>query len=600
MRTATDLAALVAAGVVPNVAYLAIGLWIHRLLRLDARGAERLALAYVFGTGAASLAILVLRLLGVPVPLFALALVAASAAPLLREGRAVSATGAPRWVRAIDAATIGAVVLTFLAALGPETFWDGFEYHLPMVRAWSEGPIRVLPGMVDAEFRAGVDLLYLPAVSFGQPDAAAAVSACFAVALAALIRAEAGRRASLGAGALAAFFALVVRFALDNAPSTYVDLGVGAYGFLALLFADRWNRTGAVQALTVSALCIAFAANAKLHAAVLAPAVLAIVSLGGRPPPWRIVVRCAAWIAALVTPWFVKAAVTTGNPFFPFLGEWFGYGPSTAAPLALRRMRLATDYPGARDLAGLGRYFVSLSFGRAHHSGAMIGPLPLALVPLALHRLSRPTFVLGAAVALLLVLQFLYMPALRFGSPLLPFFAVAAAVGGARLARSGRLAAWTLGVALAVMTVHHVTALGTRYLPRVASLRSPATYERSIFPDQYALRDMVERAEPVVGISKGAVLWMPKPVYNLHWERNGELFLVPVGSHLTPPDEALALLKRRGVRSLVLEVRPPHPRDGAVGYPTVDRWIRSGAARLRGDIDPPRSRQGLWALVELR
>ena len=41
------------------------------------------------------------------------------------------------------------------------------------------------------------------------------------------------------------------------------------YGFLALLHADRWNRRGERRDLWISALCIGFAANAKLHAAVL-------------------------------------------------------------------------------------------------------------------------------------------------------------------------------------------------------------------------------------------------------------------------------------------------------------------------------------------
>ena len=45
---------------------------------------------------------------------------------------------------------------TFAAALGPETFWDGFEYHLPMSAAWSEGADpRRSPAWLDAELRAG-------------------------------------------------------------------------------------------------------------------------------------------------------------------------------------------------------------------------------------------------------------------------------------------------------------------------------------------------------------------------------------------------------------------------------------------------------------
>lgn len=626
MRTAWDIAGLLAAGVVPNLAYLAIGLWLLRPLRLAARGAERWALAFVLGTGVASLAILLLRAFDVPIPLPALAAVAALGLPGLRsrDAPAPDPRRAQPWVRAVDTAALAAALLTVAAALGPETSWDGLEYHLPMVQAWSQGPIRALPAMLDAEFRAAVDLLYLPAVAAGQPDGAAAVSAGFALALAALVRAEAARRASPGAGGLAGLFVLLTPLVFDSAPTTYVDLGVGAYGFLALLFADRWNRTGEPRTLLVSALCLGFAANAKLHAFVLCPAALAVVALGGRRPAWRPLAGCAAVIAALVVPWFAKLAATAGNPCFPFLGEWFGYGPTSAELLSLRRFRLSTDLwverevagfvrrlPVERDIAGFLRYLASIHFGRNPHLSGLIGPLPLALAPLAVHRPSRRTAVLAGTLAVLFVLQFVYMPALRFGTPLLPFAAVAAAVGGARLARSGSVAKTLLGLALALLATYHGAAMGARLLPRVAALRDPRAYERGIFPDQVALREVVSDAEPVVAIPMGAVFWMPKPVYNLLWERNGELFFTPKTLHWerdgepfstpsTPPREALALLRRRGVRSLAIDVAPPHPGDGRVGHPIVDAWLREGLATLRADDDPPSARgDRVWVLVEL-
>src|SRR5262249_28836590 len=159
-----------------------------------------------------------------------LAAVALAGLPRLRETRGPRPGGAETagWVRAIDAAGVAVALLTFAAALAPETHWDGFEYHLPLAQAWSEGPIRELPGRLAAELRAGVDLLYIPAVAAGEPDAAASVSACFAAALAALVRAEVRRRSSPGAGSLAGLLALIAPFALENATSTYVDLGVGA------------------------------------------------------------------------------------------------------------------------------------------------------------------------------------------------------------------------------------------------------------------------------------------------------------------------------------------------------------------------------------
>jgi hypothetical protein len=612
VRGAAEIAGLFAAGALPPLAALAIGLWMLAPLSLRPRGAERLALAFVLGSGTASLAILVLRAVAVPIPLWACAAVAALAVPKLRADR--DDTAAPRapWVRALDAALIALAAFTFIAALAPETAWDGFEYHLPMVRAWSEGPIRALPGQLDAEFRAAVDLLYVPAVAAGHPDAAATISACFALALAALIRGEVSRRAGSGAGSLAALFVLMapmVTSPLDGAPTTYVDLAVGAYGFVALLFADRWNRGSDGNVLVVSALCLAFAANAKLHAFVLCPAVLLIVLLGGRTPDVRRLATSVALVAAVTAPWFVKAALTVGNPFFPLMTGALGAGPWSPELLDLRRFRLSTDVRLGTNVTGFARYLFEIQAGRNPHVGGLLGPLPLALAPLAIHRLSRPTAVLTATLAALFVLQFVAMPALRFGTPLLAFAAVAAGVGGARLARSGRAAHVVLGGLLAIVAVSQVAELALRYGPRVAALRNPGAYEARMFPDQAALREVVAAAPPVVAIPMGAVSWMPVPVYNLLWERNGELVFRDlqggrgddrVRVPRTPADQAFEILTKRGVRSLVIDTAPPHPRDGRVGHPTVDAWLGQGRAVLRHDPEPKPARgRRVWVTVQL-
>ncbi len=604
MRDPQALAALVAAGVLPNLAYLAIGLAATRLLRWRARGVEALAQAFVLGTGFASLGILGLRGLGVPVPLWAVALVALAGAPLLRgvasAGSHVARSPAPGWVRGVDAAALVLALVSFASALGPETFWDAFEYHLPLVVAWCEGPIRALPGMLDAELRAGVDLLYVPAVAAGQVDAAAAVSACFAAALAALIRAEAARRASAGAASLAGLFSLLVPFTLDNAASSYVDLGVGAYGFLALLLADRWNRRGEPRDLWISALCLGFAANAKLHAGVLVPAVLVLVLLGGRPPSLRRIAQAAGVVALVCAPWLVKQALTSGNPFFPFLGGWLGTGPTTPEHLALRRTRLATDYPGPRGVASFLQYLASLALGRNPHWSGLLGPLPFALLPAACQRLTRASAALLGVLLALFVLQFLFMPALRFGAPLLPFVAVGAAVGGARLAGSAAFAPRVLGALLLLLAVHHGAAFGARYAPRLLALRDPHAYQARRFPDQASLQELVRQGRGVVAIPGGAVLWMPRPVYLLDWQRNGEIFFDRVAGQHTPPDVVLATLRERGIGSLVVDVPRAGLSHAAVGHPTVDAWIAQGLASRRLGVAPRISRgERVYVLVDL-
>ncbi len=602
MRGVAELLQLALAGGIPCLAYSALGLWLLRALQLPARGAERAALAFVFGSGAASLVLLILYGVGIRVPLPALAALALLGLPVLRGQVPLppDTSPAPRWSRGVDALTLCAGALLCLAALGPETYWDGFEYHLPIAKAWAEGGIRPLPGVVDAELRAGIDLLYGPALAAGQPDAAASVSACFTLALAALVRAEAGRRASPGAGSLAGLFVLLAPLTLESAPSSYVDFGAGAYGFLALAFADRWNRTGDTRLIPATALCLAFAANAKLNLALLSPAVFALVLLGGRPPRARQLAGASALVLALVIPWSVKVGLTTGNPFFPLFGSLFGLGGYHALHLDLRAIRLSIDFQVARTPIGYVAYLMSLARGFNPHGSRLLGPLPFLLAPFALSRLPRATTLLLVVLFALAILQFVFMPALRFATPILPFVAIAAAVGGARIARWGRGMQVVLAVGLFALALVQAIDLGRAYLPRIAALRDPRAYERLMFPDQDALRETVARATPVVAIPKGAVAWMPKPVYVLHWERNGELFFDRVVKFQTTPAAARALLVRRGVRSLVLDALPPLPTDGTLGHPTVDVWIRAGRARVRDEPHRLPARDGrVWVTIDL-
>jgi hypothetical protein len=594
-----ELLSLFASAAIPCLAYLAVGLWTMRAIGLRTGRIEQLSLAYVLGSGVSSVVILFARAADAPVPMTALAAVALTGVfvlPGTNDERVGSYASTTRWSRPTGFATAVGAALLFIAAVAPETSWDALEYHLPIVRAWSQGPIRALPAVLDAEFRLGGDLLFLPAVAAGHPDAAAAVTACFGLALVGLIRAEGTRRASPGAGACAGLLALLAPIMLESAPTCFVDVAVGAYGFAALLFADRWNRTGDRRALVISALAVGFAANAKLHAAVLFPAVLVLILLGGRVPSMRALVRFASIVALIVAPWFVKTVVTTGNPFFPLLGTWLGYGPFAQANVDARAWRLAYDFPVEHTISGFVRYLASVNFGEVAFVGGLIGPLPLALAPLAFRRLSRSTLTLVLVLGMLVVLQFLYAPALRFGIPLLPFLAVAAAVGGLRLARESRAGGVAVVLVCAAIAAFHGVAMVRAYVPRVKALRVPSAYERAVWPSQESLRQLVALADPVVGISTGAVLWMPKPVYNLHWERNGELFL----NGSMSPKEVLDVVRRRKIRSIVI-IRPgPLPTDGSTGQPIVDAWLRWGVASLRRDVGPkPAFAGSLWILVDI-
>ena len=172
----------------------ALGLWLLRALRLPARGAERVALAYVFGTGAASLALLILYGVGLHVPLLALAVVALAGVPALRtEGAGRAGCRRRRRPRRPGSMDRRAHARRRGAALPRRPRTRDLLGRLRVSPADREGLGRARhPRPAGRARRASCGpastCLYGPALAAGQPDAAACVSAGFALALAALVR----------------------------------------------------------------------------------------------------------------------------------------------------------------------------------------------------------------------------------------------------------------------------------------------------------------------------------------------------------------------------------------------------------------------------
>jgi hypothetical protein len=156
--------------------------------------------------------------------------------------------------------------------------------------------------------------------------------------------------------------------------------------------------------------------------------------------------------ASLVAlPWYVKNAVLTGNPVYPFL-----FGGANPEADASARAQLH-DYGfgrGPLDLVLLpARLLVDAEpFDR----GEFITPLFVLFAPLALleRRARAATVAILAACAVYLLGWFLGSQHARFLIPLMPYGAVLAAVGILAFARLGQAARrLTVGVVLGALAV---------------------------------------------------------------------------------------------------------------------------------------------------
>ncbi|MFN8545927.1 MAG: glycosyltransferase family 39 protein [Candidatus Binatia bacterium] len=144
-----------------------------------------------------------------------------------------------------------------------------------------------------------------------------------ALALARLARRHLGRETGLAAGAL--FFTLPITWSLMTRAGS--DLAVVFFGALAAEALLDWGVSRASSDLRRAAVMAGFAGGSKvmglLLPALVGVGVLAVLARGGRP--WRARLEEAVVFGVLVllaaSPCYVRNAVETGNPIYPF-----GYG----------------------------------------------------------------------------------------------------------------------------------------------------------------------------------------------------------------------------------------------------------------------------------
>jgi hypothetical protein len=265
----------------------------------------------------------------------------------------------------------------------------------------------------------------------------------------------AGRPAALLAGTI--FFAQP--FMVWEATSVFIESGIALAVALACWNAFRFVRYSERGGLVLAGIFAGGAAGMKyvgLIAALTITAVLA-TSLVGRLR-FRLALAFIVPALAVASPWYVKNAVLTGNPFYPHL---FGGLNASAAGELTSTMQTFGHGHSALDFALLPATL--LVDGKSFDGGQYLSPLFLLFAPLALFLRTRGAVLLAwGGVLLYVVLWFVTSQQARFLVPMMPVLAVLGALGAIALAREGSIGrvvavavtAGALAVGLGASTVY--------------------------------------------------------------------------------------------------------------------------------------------------
>lgn len=338
------------------------------------------------------------------------------------------------WLKLFRIGFAGFGILYLVHALAPEASPDGVAYHLEIVGhyARAHGLVPITTNMY-ASLSQGIEMLFLMAYAFGRHSAAAMVHFSFLLALPLLLVSYGRRFGFPAAGAFAGLMAFTCPLMGIDGVSAYNDVALAATAFGVYYLLELWDRSRNRGLLLLAGLLAGFCYALKYTGGFVIPAAMAFVL-------WRQARAGQGWLkgpltvavcsAVQVAPWMIKDWIWVKNPVAPFCNSWFPNPFIYVSFENLYRTIMARMPDGSSRLAGLWDALIS---GR--ESQGLIGPL-FALAPLALLALRRKEARRLLAAALVLAPGYVGNSGGRFLLPLVPFVAMALALG---ISRFGRL-----------------------------------------------------------------------------------------------------------------------------------------------------------------
>jgi len=314
----------------------------------------------------------------------------------------------------------------------PETGNDALCYQLYLAKVFvREGRIFPLPFDHNSTMPLFMNTLYAGALLFRTITLAKfyhwLTGTLLFLALALKIRKDTGR------AALSAWIALifyVTPTVFNEVSTTYVDVAAALFVFLGVEALLRSFETKKRTHAAVSGVLLGCAVGTKLLLLITALPVLAVILAAGRTQRkggliFRVLLWCLFGFLAAAGFWFLRTALVTGNPVFPYLGKFFG----------TEDFGLESHFQKMGPPKSLLRFLLlplMMTFSRMDFDGGYwIGPAYLAVLPFALWAFFRKPAVrpLGIFCLFFTIAWYGVFHNARFLLPVYPVYLTAAAIG---------------------------------------------------------------------------------------------------------------------------------------------------------------------------
>ena len=228
----------------------------------------------------------------------------------------------------------GFVFTEVLLNLTPPISRDALIHHLAIPKLWiAHGGFYEIPWANFSYFPMNIDLLYLIPLYFNNDIATKFIHFAFGLGTGLLVYNYIKNRLSKNWGLLGfmIFFSTPVIIRLST--TAYVDLGMTFFTTASILAFVRW-RDGSYKDtkwLVLSAVCMGLAAGSKYNALIAWLFLnLMLVFYYSRDtekglPALRYGLAFFAIALLVVSPWFIKNYIQTGNPIYPLFDQFFRF-----------------------------------------------------------------------------------------------------------------------------------------------------------------------------------------------------------------------------------------------------------------------------------
>lgn len=347
------------------------------------------------------------------------------------------------------------VIIELFLNLTPPISRDALIHHLAIPKLWLiNGGYYEMPWASFSYYPMNIDLLYLLSLYCNNDIIPKFIHLAFGVGIGVLVCRYLEKRLGRNWGILGflIFFSTPVVVRLST--TAYVDLGMVFFTTASVLAWITWQREGykELKWIILSAVCMGLAAGSKYNALIawffLNLMVVFYYSRDTKKGLQAVKYGLVFFIITLlvVSPWFIKNYIQTGNPIYPLLNKLVGFlhdtGKAGGAVAATVDSNWSSSIFQRRDVMfGEGfweTFFIPLRIffqgkdSSPQYFDGVLNPIFIVMLPFAFLKRDysrEKTFFLLFSAFFLLMACFLTIIRIRYILPIIPFMTILSVTG---------------------------------------------------------------------------------------------------------------------------------------------------------------------------